>query len=221
MGVVTPVAPQAAPGVSDVTGYVEAVTTDRMLGWAWAPRAPELRAAVELRLGDEVVARATANQSREDLARSGIGDGCHAFELAIPESVRGRAGELAVFARAGDGEAVPLRAPPAADGLPDQVGRVLRGVDALIGSQRLLHRNLQAALTRPPEMAAEAMAALADQISAVERFVVRLDERLAALSDTGAPSRERRIPRAALWALAVSGTSLVVSVAGLIRSLGG
>lgn len=221
MGVVTQIASSAASATPDVTGYVEAVTTDRMLGWAWAPRAPELRATVELRLGDEVVARAAADQSREDLARSDIGDGCHAFELAIPESVRGRTGELAVFARAGKGEAVPLRAPPATEAVSDQVARVLRGVEALMGSQRLLHRNLQAVLTRSPEIGADVAAALADQISAVERFVVRLDERLAALSDSAAPSRERRVPRAAVWALAVSGTSLLVSIAGLIRSLGG
>ncbi len=221
MGVVTQIAPPAAPSVPDVTGYVEAVTTDRMLGWAWAPHAPELRAMIELRLGDEILARATADQSREDLARSGIGDGRHAFDLAIPESVRGRTGELAVFARAGEGEAVPLRAPPAAEALSDQVARVLRGVEALMGSQRLLHRNLQAALTRPPDIGADVAAALADQVSAVERFVVRLDERLAALSDADTPSRERRVSRAAQWALAVSGTALLVSIAGLIRSLGG
>ena len=221
MGVVTQIAPPAAQSVPDVTGYVEAVTTDRMLGWAWAPRAPELRATVELRLGDEVVAWATADQSREDLARSGIGDGRHAFELAIPESGRSRAGELAVFARAGEGEAVPLRAPPAAEALSEQVARVLRGVEALMGSQRLLHRNLQAVLTRPPGIGADIAAALAEQVSAVERFVVRLDERLAALADANAPARERRVPRAALWALALSGTALLVSIAGLIRSLGG
>ena len=231
MGIVTQIAPSAAPGLPEVTGFVEAVTTDRMLGWTWVPRAPGLRAVVELRLGDEVVAEAVADRSREDLARNGVGDGCHAFELAIPESLQGRAGELSVFARAGDREPVALRAPPAAEALSDQIGQVLRSLEALMGSQRVLHRNLQVVLTQPPEMGAEGaaalvrsaemQAALADQISAVERFVVRLDERLAALPSADAPVRGRLMPRAALWALAVSCSALVVSIAGLVRSFGG
>jgi hypothetical protein len=226
-------APQIVPSTrADLAGYVEAVTADRVLGWAWSPGTPAVRAAVELRLGDAVVARAVADRPRPDLASSGVGDGCHAFELAIPEAHRGRSAELRVFAATGDGEPVPIGAPPAPEALSDQLGRVLRGVDALVGSQRLLHRNLQAALTsraeRPDDGEAvaaalarleSAQAAAAEQIAAVERFVVRLDERLAAIPRDGVPEG-RAMPLAARWALAVSGTALVVSVAGLAWSLG-
>lgn len=223
MGTVTQLAVTTQP---DVAGYVEAVTADRVLGWAWCPRSPGLRAGVELRLGDDVVARALADLPRADLASSGIGDGSHAFSLAIPEPCQGRASELRVFAQAGDGVPVAIGPPPAAEALSDQVGRMMRGLDVLVGSQRVLHRNLQAALTARPDGMAEqllrlasAQAAMAEQLADVERFVVRLDKHLAAAPQPGA--KPPGVPRAALWALAVAGCALVTAVVGLVRSLGG
>ena len=218
----------AAPALPDVVGYVEAATADRILGWAWAPGAPDLRAAIELRLGDTVVANTVADLLRADLASNGIGDGRHAYEIAIPPEVRDRVAELRVFARAGDGVAMPIGATPAADGLSDQVTKLLRGVDMLVNSQRLIHRNLQAALTAKPDdepVAAvltrivDVQAATAEQLSAVEQFVVRLDEHLSRLSPI-APNTVR-FPVAAMWALGVAGTALLVSIIGLVRSLGG
>ena len=218
------------PALPEITGFVEVAASDRLLGWAWSPRDPALRVTVELHLGGEIVATAPADRPREDLASNGIGDGHHAFELAVPEGCRPRAAELRVLARIGDGESVVLGAPPAPESLTEQVGRALRGLDLLIGSQRFLHRTVQAALTSRPAQQGdetapalarltEMQAATADQLAAVERFIVRLDERLAALAP--GEKRSRTMPGAALCALAVSGTALIVSVAGLIRSLGG
>ena len=68
-----------------VAGYVEAVTADRLLGWAWSPSNPEERVAVEVLLGEDVVARAIADRLRSDLASAGIGDGQHAFDIELPE----------------------------------------------------------------------------------------------------------------------------------------
>ncbi len=227
----------AAPALPDVVGYVEAATVDRILGWAWSPSTPEVRVSVELRLGGTIVTETVADLLRADLASSGVGDGRHAYEIAIPPEVRDNAAELRVFARAGDGKAMPIGAPPAAEDLSDQVTKVLRGVDTLLNSQRMIHRNLQAALTAKAagadpddEPTANVLARLTDlqagtaeQLSAVERFVVRLDDQLAKLSlGAGKLAPEHtRFPQAALWALGVSGTALVVSVVGLVRSLGG
>jgi hypothetical protein len=223
-----------APALPEVVGYVEAVTVDRILGWAWAPASAELRAAVELRLGDTVVANTVADLPRADLAASGIGDGRHAYDIEIPPEIRDRSAELRVFARVGDGQAMPIGAPPAADGLSEQVTKLLRGVDMLLNSQRLIHRNLQTALTgakdAEPEPVSAALARITDlhtgteaQLSAVERFVVRLDEHLSRLSpsDVKPPDKAKRFPSAALWALGVSGSALVISILGLVRSLGG
>lgn len=227
MGTVIPAPLSAVP---DIVGFVEVAAADRLLGWAWSPRDPALRVTVELRLAGAIVASTPADRLREDLARNGIGDGRHAFELEIPASCHARSAELGVFARLGDGDSVALGAPPAAEGLGEQIGRVLRGLDLLTGSQRLLHRNLQAALTaRPPSQdgetlaalgrLAEAQAATAEQIATVERFVVRLDERLIALAP--GEVRARALPGPALCALAVSGVALLVSMIELARSLGG
>ncbi|MEA2744530.1 MAG: hypothetical protein QOG25_2901, partial [Acetobacteraceae bacterium] len=145
-----------------------------------------------------------------------------------------RAAELRVFARAGDGVAVPIGATPTADGLSDQVTKLLRGVDLLVNSQRLIHRNLQTALTAKPDAIdtdaestsvvlarmAEVQAAVVEQISGVERFVMRLDEQLSRLSPAATQSTAA-IPRLAVWALGVAGTALAVSVFGLVRSLSG
>lgn len=214
----------ATPALPEIAGYVEAFTADRVLGWAWGPRQPGLRVAVELRLGSEAVAHAIADQPRADLASSGVGDGNHAFALTIPHAYRSRTAELSVLARAGDGEPVIIGTPPAAEALADQVARMLRGLDALVGSQRVLHRGLQA-LASPPDQAtfaalAAAQTTMAEQFTVLERFVVRLDERLLALLPSVTPAG-RAMPPATMWALAVAILALAVGVTGLVHSLGG
>jgi hypothetical protein len=223
-----------APALPEVVGYVEACTMDRLLGWAWAPASPELRTTIELRLGDAVVANCVADVMRADLASNGIGEGRHAYDIAIPTELRGRTAELRVFARSGDGEAFPIGAPPDAEGLSDQVTKLLRGVDMLLNSQRVIHRNLQTALTAKSATDAEPVAAalgrMAElqagteaQMTAVECFVVRLDEHLSRLSpeQVKSPAIGKKIPTAAVWALVVASIALVVSIAGLVRALGG
>jgi hypothetical protein len=139
-----------------------------------------------------------------------------------------------VFARSGDGEACPIGAPPDAEGLSDQVAKLLRGVDLLLNSQRVIDRNLQTVLTAKSAAHAEpvvaALGRMAEppagtqaRITAVERFVVRLDQHLSRLSpqQVKSPVITRQIPSAALWAVGVSSIALVVSIAELVRSLGG
>lgn len=212
-----------APGPG-VVGYVEALTETAALGWAWRPGLKE-RLTVELRLDAKIVTQCVADEMREDLVRSGIGDGKHAFTLPIPDEVRPRASELRVFVR--DGEAaVPLDAPPAPDASADRFTQLQRGVDMLIGSQRLMHRNLQAALLQQnPSLATSladigtAQAALQESIATFELFAVRLEQALAARE---APARAAH-PRAGLAAIAgLSGLALVTSCWALCRvMLGG
>lgn len=221
----------AEPRLPEVTGYVEAATADRLVGWAWAPASPDQRVRIELRLGETIVARTVADLPRADLLANGVGDGRHAYEVAVPPEFRSRAAELRVFAQLGDKPATPIGAPPAAEELSAQVGKLMQGMDVLVNSQRVMHRNLQAALTGRTASqngeteailakVADLQATTAEQMSVMERFVVRLDEQLAKLSDK--PAQEAvALPKAALWALAVASVALVVSVAGLIHSLVG
>ena len=167
----------------DIVGYVEAVTDTAALGWTWRP-GTDARLAVELRLGGQAIAGSVANGLREDLARSGIGDGHHAFTLAIPEAVRSRSSELGVFAIGEDGVAVALNAPPGQDVSADRLGNLQRGVETLVSSQRLMHRNLQVALQQPSVLSAlgdvaAAQTSLKESIATFELFAIRLEQSLA------------------------------------------
>ena len=206
-----------------VLGFVEDAG-DRIVGWAFAPDAPETRVAVELQLDGRAVAHATADQLRSDLVQNGVGDGHHAFSIDVPEALRPRAAELRVLARAG-GHAVPLAAVPpplAADAVAGELERLRRGMEAVIGSQRMLHRTLQAHLTDRSAAPAEcehthAQTRIADQIATLEVFVTRLDERLAALAPPPSAPRGPLLPAA----FALSTLALIASLAGLIHALPG
>jgi hypothetical protein len=188
-------------------GFVEAMGPERVLGWAWQPHSPEARLAVELREGTTVLARGVADQPRPDLAQNGVGDGAHAFAFPLDAGMQARAAALRVVAIAADGTELELGAPPAAPAASDG-GRTL---ESLVASQRVLHRNLQAVLlavkAREPEAAlldgiAEAQEALRARTAELERFVLRLDERLARLDEARAPAA--KASRRGLVALGVT-----------------
>ena len=201
-----------------IAGYVEAVTATAVRGWAWCPGRTETL-GVELRLGAEVVARALADEPRDDLAQNGIGDGRHAFTLPVPEAARARLGELRVFALDLAGAAVALGQPPVSDGIGERLAHLHRGMEMLVGSQRVLHRNLQAALlARGQEAAGQDLAAAQAQvqegIATLELFVMRLEEKLAAAAGRSEPKAGPRwvlggVAATALAALAMSAWALV------------
>lgn len=210
----------AAPR-SAVAGYVEAVTATAAMGWTWIPGQAE-PLAVELRLGAQVVAEAVADGLRDDLARSGIGDGRHAFTLRVPDALRSRLAELRVFARTPDGAAVPLGNVPAEDGVAERLLQLSRGMEMLIGSQRVLHRNLQTVLLAGGQAEAAGtapvtatQAAMADSVTTLELFVTRLERGMAGLATQQAPSRQPRWALASIGALAT--TSLILSLWALVH----
>ena len=203
----------------DVCGFLEAVTTTALMGWAWAPSVPKSRVTVQAWLGGQAVAEAPADRHREDLSSNGIGDGCYAFSLELPETLRGRGAELAVTARLGDGTPVALAAPRAAataDAVAERMDRLQRSVDAVMGAQRVLHRTLQAAVLQPR---AEADGA-AGSLAALEVAAARLDERLALLAPAAPAAGARgRTPWPAWAAVAIATLALAVSVAGVVHSV--
>ena len=203
-----------------VTGYVEAMTATAALGWAWTQGDAE-PLTVELRLAEQVVAEAVADELREDLARSGIGSGRHAFTLPVPESFQPRLAELRVYARTKEGKLVPLGAPPAEDGVAERLANLQRGLEMVVGSQRLLHRNLQAALlkqegTTPLTGTAATQTALQESIATLEIFVARLEQSLAAHpAPTQAPPRRVALAGVAATAL----LALLASLWALARTM--
>ena len=101
----------AADRPVELQGLVDNATNTRMYGWAWNAARPEEHVTVELRLGEETVATAVADRERPDLAKAGVGDGCHAFELPLTPEWVSRRSEMSVVARTADGgeHALPLR----------------------------------------------------------------------------------------------------------------
>jgi glycosyltransferase involved in cell wall biosynthesis len=69
-----------------VEGVVESITHWGAMGWAWMPTAPEHALQVEAVAGGAVIGVAIANELREDIARSGKGNGCYGFRLRFDQA---------------------------------------------------------------------------------------------------------------------------------------
>lgn len=221
MSDVARIRPVSERSSAEVVGYVEAVTESAALGWTWRPGSSD-RLAVELRLGEQTVARASADGLREDLARSGIGDGRHAFALPIPGELRTRGGELRVVVVGEDGADVVLDTPPAPVANADGLANVQRGLDMLIGSQRVLHRNLQAALLQQPSISnalaeiATVQAGLQESLATFELFAVRLEH---ALANREAPTSTSKRSRAVTIMAVMATLALFCSCWALWRTI--
>ena len=208
----------------EVVGYVEAVTDSSALGWVWRPGSTD-RLTVELRLGEQTLASALADGMRADLARSGIGDGGHAFVLPIPGELRARSGELRVVVIGENGAIVVLDTPPAPAANADSLATIQRGLDMLLGSQRVMHRNLQAALLQQPSVSnalseiATVQAGLQESLATFELFAVRLEQ---ALASREAPTGTSARPQRAVVIIAVIATiALFGSCWALLRTIAG
>ena len=126
-----------------MNGRVDAIDMGRIFGWAFDPMAPDQRLTIRVLLDAKVIAEAVADRNRPDLRRNGIGDGKHAFEIALPEPVQSRASDLDVVARKGSGSEQALRVPQpdeqAAEALiAAPLTKVLDKLDVLMAAQRQL-----------------------------------------------------------------------------------
>jgi Glycosyltransferase 61 len=75
------------PPVSRPTGplgCLESVADGSALGWAYDPRSPRQRLAVEVLVDGEIVAETIADLPRASLADEGMGDGRHGFVVELP-----------------------------------------------------------------------------------------------------------------------------------------
>ena len=94
-----------------VNGRVDAIDQGRVFGWAFDPAEPQRRVAIRVILDGKTIAEAAADRDRPDLLRNGIGDGKHAFEIALPEPAASRASDLVVVAVNGLDNEQALRVP--------------------------------------------------------------------------------------------------------------
>ena len=213
----------AHPG--EIQGVVDNVSAGRIFGWAWNPSSPKERVAIELRLGQEVVAQTVASQERSDLQAAGVGDGFHAFELRLTPELIHRRTEIFVVARTEDGLEVPLpilgarRTMAAVPGQGGTQGAALsRSVQMLSGAQRALQEQMADLSGRLPNGHA-ALQDLTTRLETLEMWCLRLDERLASQPDDAANRKQSR--GAALrpfdqWQFALVAMALLSVLSGVV-----
>ena len=97
-----------ATAVQDVTrgqegdrdGHLDRVGEKVIEGWAWLPNSPEERLVVVVYDGEREIGSSTATIYREDLEKSGKGDGRYKFSVPTPADLRdGKAHVVHAFVR--------------------------------------------------------------------------------------------------------------------------
>jgi hypothetical protein len=164
-----------------VTGFIDAITDDRVFGWAWDPQRASTRLAIRIEVDGKPVATAVADQSREDLASNGVGDGAHAFEAILAQGIK--PDKIGVFAVSPDtGESLELTHRPI-DGEAPCAGQSdeFRGtVHAVVRSQRLLSGRVQSLVESVDKLRTDAAAktgneSVASRLDVLEVAVARID----------------------------------------------
>src|SRR4051812_30846709 len=83
-------------------GYLDKVTADHVIGWAWNPGRPEETVEVDLYCDGDVVLRVAADRYRQDLLAAGKGTGRYGFSIAGLRSIL-PGGRHLIGARIADG----------------------------------------------------------------------------------------------------------------------
>jgi hypothetical protein len=184
---------------SDVRGLVDNATTDRLFGWAWDAAYPGRRLKVELRLAGEVMANTIADFVRPDLAKNGVGDGCHAFEFPLTPDWYERRTDLTIVAFGVDGTEFPIAMRVRRPDDTQVTGQLQRMIENVMTDQQQIRaefatlREQAAQLPRLAEVQAidTAQQELNRKVENLEVWMTRLDARLgeAALAEGGAGGR--------------------------------
>lgn len=212
------------PATSDVRGVIDNATSDRLYGWAWDANHPGARLRVELRLAGEVVANTIADFVRPDLARTGVGDGCHAFEFPLVPAWIERRAELTAVAFGADGTEFPIamRLRRTGEGAPAAAAQIVRALEAMQGEQEGIRAELAALRDRagslPEAGAVAAMRHSQDElhrkVEQLELWLTRLDGQLgdADLRGDAAGSGRLDIWQSVLIAVLASASSAALGV---------
>ncbi|WP_331376957.1 hypothetical protein [Sinorhizobium chiapasense] len=169
-----------------MNGRVDAIDQGRIFGWAFDPATPSKRLTIRVILDGSVIAEAVADRNRPDLKRNGIGDGSHAFEIALPETAAARTADLVVTALDGRGAEQKLRVPrpdeQAAEALiAAPLTKVLDKLDVLMAAQRQLQVSQRSLLRtqndESGEIEAQGLTAIGDAVANLRSEVAqRLDD---------------------------------------------
>jgi hypothetical protein len=219
-------APSVDPGEVppvDIRGLVDNVTANRLYGWVYDASKPGERLQVELRVAGETVVSTIADLPRPDLAKNGVGDGCHAFEFALTPELRKRRSELSVVACNALGQVFPvavrMRVPE-----QDTGNRLLE----LVVEQRRLSTSIetlderirQLPDTEQYQQTVSRQIELLERLAALELWLARLDRHLAERSETAPPKRSAVDVTQLILFLLLGGALLVAIGTGFILRAG-
>lgn len=102
-----------------IEGRIDGIRESAVSGWAHDPDRPGERVELEVFLDGEHVGHCVANRERADLRNHGIGDGHHAFRLALRRQLEPGSAHVIVVRSARDGTLLPLAAAYEASASPD------------------------------------------------------------------------------------------------------
>lgn len=114
------------PDHAGIEGRLDAVANGRVYGWAWNRNRPDEILEIEIRpagpsTDDRPLAAGTADLPRADLRANGVGDGRHAFELALDLPDGADPSRVTAVARSpSTGEVLVLRQPSDGERLVEQ-----------------------------------------------------------------------------------------------------
>jgi len=214
-----------------VNGYIDAITSNRIYGWAWDAQQPAAKITLRMQVNGKMVGVITADLPREDLKASGIGDGAHAFDAAIPEGVSPN--DLKLMAVCPDtGQTVELAPRAIAGGTESNDASDLRiAVETLTKSHGFIHRKLQSIVAALEEsrrqgtkgaasnalvVSTEADYAPMSRLQTLENAIVRLDDMMS--PQTAANDSIHAAPADVMPRL-LSGTAVILSLTALLIAL--
>lgn len=239
------VAPVEQASSPRIQGRLDAIEGRRLYGWVWDPGLPTERLLVRILLEGRMVASATADISRIDLKRNGIGDGGYAFEVELAESLANVADSLTVVAVSpSTGEEIILQSPSQSERAAEAaitvpLNRVLDRMDLLIEAQRrsqLIQREASEALRSTAkqveqitsqesginaalETVTSTQAELSRRVADIEVFHLRFDQVLADFGiriDELSKAADRPFRRAVALLVALGGLSAASAVVTLL-----
>jgi hypothetical protein len=226
-------APAEARAEPAIRGFVDGLTGNQIDGWAFEVAHPTERVVVELRLDGERVATTVADRHRADLVRAGVGDAFHGFRFPLKPAWAERRSELQAVARGLEGGefVLPLfrRGAPVAATPEAPPPQLVKAIEQLVANQRLLEGRLQEVAARipaeplpvAPQAAPQATpsgpfdsAEAESRVAALEAWVARLDERLAALQ-AAAPAEARAAQGLDTWQVVLMSLLALVGLGAL------
>jgi hypothetical protein len=223
---------------SQIQGRLDAIEGRRLFGWVWDRAHPNERLLVRILLEGRMVMSGTADLPRIDLRRSGIGDGGHAFEVELSDSL------TVVAVSAKTGEEIVLRSPSqderaAEAAISGPLNRVLDRMELLIEAQRrsqVVQREVvetlrgtskqideilgeEDGIKSAVDLVRSSQTELAERIAGIEVFHLRFDKVLADFDkriEELTTAADRPMRRAVALLVTFGGLSAVSAIATLV-----